>query len=165
MSTRTNIVIDYGESRVILYRHMDGYPTSVGVDLLEKLAAAKDATGFVVSLLAEQYDAEVYRAAHPIYELTTEIHGDIDYLYRVKFSQDWAATPNPAEIGVLDLTFSGGKSDLRGNATAEMVILGTAGDFAAYVNVGIREQNKRCAELRKKHPNVPGFEDQAEVAA
>lgn len=43
MSTRANITIEYGESRVILYRHCDGYPSETGADILAAMEAGDSA--------------------------------------------------------------------------------------------------------------------------
>lgn len=91
MSTRTNVYIEFGKTRLFIYRHCDGYPAGAGADLAEKLAAAvfnadkvagRGVAGrFVQQLLAARYDDGA-----AVYEVTTALHGDIEWLYAFKFS-------------------------------------------------------------------------------
>lgn len=85
MSTRTNVTIEYGDSRVILSRHCDGYPACTGGSILRALIDNKAAHRAVSALIAECYDATQFCPARPIYELTTSIHGDIEHEYLVRF--------------------------------------------------------------------------------
>ena len=74
MGTRCNIKIKTGNTTLWVYRHWDGYPAATGNDLATKLVNVKDANEFINKLLND--DA---------YEITTEQHGDIEYLYTIKF--------------------------------------------------------------------------------
>ena len=87
MSTRANIVLDSNRyNRIWLYHHWDGYPSGLGVNLMNFLAdkSGKDA-GY-----NEWYHDSIYLANQLIkdkdddgYELTGGQHGDIDYLYKI----------------------------------------------------------------------------------
>lgn len=74
MGTRCNIKIKTGDTTLWIYRHWDGYPAETGVDLARKLVNVKTADEFIAKLLKD--DA---------YEVTTDQHGDIEYLYTIKF--------------------------------------------------------------------------------
>jgi hypothetical protein len=90
MSTRCNIVVSYGNTKVYLYRHCDGYAAETGADIVTKLQSKSDitATAFIGALLAERYDATSYDPIpRSVYEVTTDIHGDIEWLYAVRFSE------------------------------------------------------------------------------
>ena len=166
MSTRCNIIIEHGSTRLYVYRHWDGYPSCTGADLLEKLQAARGpetahygrftSSRFITALLTDMDEPTVYRKARPHYETTTEVHGDIDYLYRIRFDNDRAPT-----IGVLDLTFSGGNSERRGKVDASDVSLTTPAGFTAFVNQEIRDANARMQAYYAKQ-NQP-WEPQAEL--
>ena len=78
MGTRCNIKIETGDTTLWIYRHWDGYPAETGVDLATKLVHVKNANEFITKLIND--DA---------YEVTTEQHGDIEYLYNVTFSKNW----------------------------------------------------------------------------
>ena len=78
MSTRANITINKGESKIILYRHYDGYPTVTGIDILNKIKRNTDTNGLVSDLLSESYEG-----GKKVYEITNEIHGDIEYDYEI----------------------------------------------------------------------------------
>ena len=74
MGTRCNIKIETGNTTLWIYRHWDGYPAETGVDLATKLVHVKNANEFITKLIND--DA---------YEVTTEQHGDIEYLYKIIF--------------------------------------------------------------------------------
>lgn len=161
MSTRANIVILYGSSKVYLYRHCDGYPAELGADLARNLASAgHSANKFVRSLVEARYEKASYETeAKPIYELTTEVHGDIEYLYLVKFEEDWHPTEKP-QIGFAARRGWHDGSDLK----LSDVRLGDLPTFVLAVNADIRAQNKRLGELRASQPQVYGdYGDQPEV--
>tara|TARA_Y100000401_G_scaffold65333_1_gene52062 strand:+ start:832 stop:1371 length:540 start_codon:yes stop_codon:yes gene_type:complete len=86
MGTRCNIRIKAGDTKLWIYRHWDGYPAETGVDLARKLVNVKTADEFIAKLLKD--DA---------YEVTTEQHGDIEYLYKINFCVD-IITKDPLEV-------------------------------------------------------------------
>lgn len=99
MSTRTNIIIKGGKFSVILYRHYDGYPAETGAHLLETLRACgltgdlsrrhpDDCAASFVNRLLRTHCADSFGSGGVRfeYEVTTELHGDIEHLYRVEFT-------------------------------------------------------------------------------
>ena len=75
MSTRANIKLINGDSIIWVYRHSDGYPSETGHDLAEKLKkSCCDFNELTAGILKD--DA---------YRITTEQHGDIEYLYTIEF--------------------------------------------------------------------------------
>lgn len=78
MSTRCNILIKHtGYNDIILYHHHDGYPQGVGYDLhcrLKKIEGRWYETDIANNLVKDTEDE---------YEITSCIHGDIDYLYTI----------------------------------------------------------------------------------
>lgn len=78
MSTRASILIkDNSESSVRLYHHHDGYPEGVGMDLVERLNKTFEYYGW------EQFANRLVKDSKDEYELTSDIHGDEEYLYEV----------------------------------------------------------------------------------
>lgn len=169
MSTRTNIVIINGQSRVYMYRHSDGYLAECGADLLLKLEAAwgtpdahysveGTADRFLRSLFAEYYEQQSYeKTPKKVYELTTELHGDIEHVYYIEFkdsfirhaqrpsnwhsdsveTEDWAAQPHAKRHSVES--------------------------FRAAVNADRAGINSRIAELRPTSKCYADCEDYAMV--
>ena len=95
MSTRTNIRIKSNAASYWLYRHHDGYLGEAGADILKiagSLQKQIDENGGshitasdLTSLFLEQtYDATEYSDERPVYELTDNVHGDIEHLYTVE---------------------------------------------------------------------------------
>jgi hypothetical protein len=103
MSTRSNIIIKSGKTAIYMYRHSDGYPACNGIDLADALATAKTASAFVQNLLDRRYDKQSYETEPKrIYELTTDVHGDIEWCYKIEFSGDFGRT---VKVGVEAIGF------------------------------------------------------------
>ena len=92
MGTRCNIKISYGDNDIYIYRHWDGYLSVTGKDVYDKLqsstidkysfgdetnAVRVNIVNFINSFLCDNK-----------YELTTGIHGDVEYVYHFEFSTD-----------------------------------------------------------------------------
>lgn len=78
MSTRCNIIVKRkGYQDIILYHHHDGYPSGVGYDLYSRLEQIEGHwyECDIANSLVKDLDDE--------YEITSCIHGDIDYLYTI----------------------------------------------------------------------------------
>ena len=87
MSTRSNIVVNYGDSKIFIYRHWDGYLEATGYDIASTLIHHSNPNSFVRELLSKKEDSSFTRNAKYQYELTSEIHGDIEWLYTITFPQ------------------------------------------------------------------------------
>jgi len=158
MSTRSNIVIENGSSRIYIYRHWDGYLAEAGADILAKLKASSSPSRFLELLLAERYEKQSYETeAKRVYELTTEVHGDIEYLYVIKFRD----VREDLRIGYAHRkVYSDGALEERD------VVLGGVESFVQAVNAEIRETNRRLAKLRAEQPKAYGeVADYSEVSA
>lgn len=80
MSTRCNIIIEDQNQKITLYHHHDGYPEGVGLYLYNNIGE-KIKTGYwratdVANMLIKSKDDDEY-------ELTTGLHGDIEFLYTI----------------------------------------------------------------------------------
>ena len=83
MSTRSSVIINYGQTQLIIYRHWDGYIEEAGKDLATKLNGCYfdddrkyfNIAKFVSKLLI---DDDTYR-------ITTQLHGDLEYCYIFNF--------------------------------------------------------------------------------
>ena len=85
MSTRCDIKVIYEDGVVFLYHHHDGYPEYVGKFLYnkfnEKIKSCRfySPSSVVNELIKNTEDDE--------YEWTTELHGDIEYLYEIDLNK------------------------------------------------------------------------------
>lgn len=81
MSTRCNIIVQDGDSKYTLYHHCDGYPEYVGLCLYKALNERIQRNDYsavdVVNMLMKHRLDDIDES----YELTTGLHGDIEYLY------------------------------------------------------------------------------------
>lgn len=96
MGTRSNIRVRGGQLDFMLYRHWDGYPAETGAHLLETLKASgltgdlsnrhpDDCAAQFVNRLLRTFTARDDGPAFS-YEVTTGLHGDIEHLYEVRFT-------------------------------------------------------------------------------
>lgn len=94
MATRSNIkIVGAHGSNLWLYRHWDGYPACNGADIcreikkLRRTVYYRDQNLFsplANKLLAKRYDATPHREATAMYEVTDQVHGDIEWLYVIR---------------------------------------------------------------------------------
>ena len=99
MSTRANIVIKECGRELIFYRHSDGYPEGT-LPTLEKFVkwindgkirrSLMQASGWLIVIGNTEYGVNMnFEKDEPLnwkvgsYEITTGIHGDINYLYTI----------------------------------------------------------------------------------
>ena len=97
MSTRSNIFVDFNGERKQFYHHHDGYVEGVGNDLLVRMeiAIARARNAISYSLKDDISGLRTERAYKEFLNLLEEegsyeseeigLHGDIEYLYYVKF--------------------------------------------------------------------------------
>lgn len=100
MSTRCNIILkDENKSKKIyLYHHHDGYPEGVGADLAHFVTEWNKGYFYGVEELANRMikgiESPFYGEVDNEYELTSCLHGDIEYLYIVRLEWDYEAKKN-----------------------------------------------------------------------
>ena len=92
MGTRCNIVLKCGDQRKYIYRHYDGYPSSVEPELKKcaeairwysieaSFAPTHKMLNFYADLLVKHHELLKLEGK---YEVTNGIHGDIDYKYTI----------------------------------------------------------------------------------
>lgn len=117
MSTRSNILVEYGATKIYLYKHHDGYLAGTGRAILDHLNAPRfkhshqGVNTFIASLLTD---------GEQEFEITSDWHSDIEFAYRVIFAddgssvkigvaqRDWKSTTQvwpPREFGKLPTTW------------------------------------------------------------
>jgi len=106
MSTRCNVVIkDDSGDELIFYRHSDGYPEGVKESLNTFLNMVKQglirdnvmqAAGHLILIGHEEYNGRLNSTSMGwkvgAYEPTTQIHGDIEYLYTIDLDKKTITT-------------------------------------------------------------------------
>jgi hypothetical protein len=157
MATRSNIIIKFGSSKLYLYRHWDGYPAVTGADLVQKLRESKfNPKAFVNALLTEKRGGEGHDKDRAQYELTSEIHGDIQCLYRFEFAEDYKVRLGEEAFNVkigLALRDPGDPVMTESKITVKRPLA----QFVQMINGEIAQMNARTREL--------GYTDQAELLA
>jgi len=145
MSTRTNIIIEYGKTSIYLYRHHDGYLAETGADIHRVLSAHKkrsilQTTDILKDFLNQSYPKTKYRDCQPIYEITNNVHSDIEFLYRINMY--------PAiEGGQFEINYVSGYYDLDQKIENSKIL--TLDQFKDAINQEIKFSNIRIADLNK----------------
>ena len=90
MGTRCNIRITYGNTNVYIYRHWDGYLSETGKDVYEKLQQSR-VKEYNLGAQEEAQKVNIINFINSFlhdncYELTTGVHGDIEYMYHFEFN-------------------------------------------------------------------------------
>ena len=94
MSTRANIIIKDDISKLIFYRHSDGYPVGALPTLKKFMCLLNDgkirnnttqAAGWLIIIGALEYSemGDINNWKVGAYEPTANLHGDISYLYTI----------------------------------------------------------------------------------
>lgn len=144
MSTRSNIIIKSGKTTIYMYRHSDGYPACNGVDLADALATSPTATALVQNLLDRRYDKQsCEKDPRRIYEVTTDVHGDIEWLYKIEFKgQCRGAT---IKVGCEHIGFSDDRDDKIDQVAETLEAASTVEEFTAYVKAEEADMLERVA--------------------
>lgn len=155
MSTRTNILVTLGMTKIFIYRHCDGYPAETGADILEKLQTAGKQGfngrfvpgNFIGALLGEMYEKQSYETcARHVYEITNDWHGDIEHAYIIGFSEE-LTIHHAARVNYE----MGNWISRRTKHTLET--------FADLVNRDRTETNRRILKLQHDNPGNPHYAD------
>jgi len=89
VSTRSIIVFRSdacSHSKTVYYRHCDGYPTGVGLEIVEAFRKAKSGITDeqIVDFIARELEAEFYRhTTMKIDRMFPEIQADLEWIYEV----------------------------------------------------------------------------------
>ena len=92
MSTKCIVVIDDWIKKKTLYRHHDGYLSLAGLELFKKIVEARDGELYIIwkdwsfALPSVNID-EVVASLPRYYEYTENIHGDIDFIYKITYGR------------------------------------------------------------------------------
>lgn len=131
MSTRSNVLVKYGENRIYFYRHYDGYLAVTGADLLRKMQEATSGEALIENLISQKRGGSGHDKDQKQYEITNMAHGDIEFFYIIN-----------AEESTIQYA-SGYGPELE--AEAELKDSLSIGELAKEVNVEIAEMNQRIA--------------------
>lgn len=142
MGTRANVIIIGQQFQIVLYRHWDGYPAETGAALLQALGdkatngEAHGAAAFVSRLLAQGENGR------KDFELTDALHGDIEHVYQVHWSdgRGSALTIKHAEVS----------TEAEIDNWREKANTYTPESFRAFVNTDRTMINHRIAEMRRR---------------
>ena len=182
MSTRCNISLQYREAdkpeapdiEIMLYRHCDGYPETVGGDIVECLQAqqvahaAKMATDqwpgqmavhfddTVRYFLNDSYDFELHSGKQHPYEITTGVHGDIEHYYEIKVQ---AFVPHLTIEHAARAPWNSGPMVEVEEWIKDRKTRYSVGRFLVIVNKERQATNQRINVLQQQNPDNKHYQD------
>lgn len=153
MSTRANIVVYLGDSRVYLYRHCDGYLAECGADLLTHLRLSDgDGAEFLRAVCSQMYEKQSYQpAAKPVFEFTNGLHGDIEHAYFIRFEARSCGEPVIRHAARPSLRIA---PDVPQSVWAKSGKEVSLTEFAEAINQDRRESNVRIKKLKAEQPQA-----------
>ena len=113
MSTRCNIILkdENKNKKIYLYHHHDGYPEGVGADLAHFVTEWNTGYSYCIEELANRMikgiESPLYGKVDNGYELTSCLHGDIEYLYIVRLEWDKEAEKNTMLLESYEVAYEG----------------------------------------------------------
>ena len=134
MATRSNIIFNYGDTQIFIYRHYDGYLSETGKNLIEMLKDCKKPGKLIKSVLEDKK-----------YEVTNGIHSDIEYLYEVNFPFFYEPK---IELSIRFVKRDNFKEKITNEVLEKQDFL-TISEFKAAVNKEIKRTNSRIQDLNK----------------
>lgn len=170
MSTSANIVICHGDTKLVVYRHWDGYPAETGADIITKLREAIKGDGyrrttfaivtdFVRSILNDTYEQQSYETKPKhVYDLMdVQTHG-IEHYYVLNFR---ASVDDNGEdcVGIYHaarpLHFHDEGWMKQGTSLSLKL-------FTNFVNADRAQCNVRLRQMKAKNPGNKHYGDAAE---
>ena len=91
MSTRSTVVINYGGTNVIFYRHHDGYVAVGGYELATLIKHHIQAPALIKDMMSRQRGIYIGDMDRPLYRLEAGLAGDSEYTYYLTYSGDYLA--------------------------------------------------------------------------
>jgi hypothetical protein len=89
MSTRGNVIIKYGNTKVVFYRHHDNYISEGGYELATLIKHNVNAPALIKDMLTRQRGIYIYDMDRPLYKLCSALAGDSEYTYTLTFGGDY----------------------------------------------------------------------------
>ena len=89
-------------------------------DLISNLTHSKNAKDFITRLLSQKEEPSLYRDGRNTYELTSQEHGDIEYLYTFNFTD----YPDGSDVNLIIHEIKYGKTKKNRVLLLDTVIMG-----------------------------------------
>jgi len=89
MSTRGNVIIKYGNTKVIFYRHHDNYISEGGYELATLIKHNVNAPALIKDMMTRQRGIYISDMDRPLYRLSSALAGDSEYTYTLTYGGDY----------------------------------------------------------------------------
>ena len=90
MGTRCNIIIKFGDTKIRLYRHWDGYLTMTGQDVLDKLRQSEKRNTQERGIINIAKLVQLFLINDNDYRLENEASGDLEYVYEINLQTEYS---------------------------------------------------------------------------
>ena len=90
MGTRCNVIIKFGDTKIRLYRHYDGYLTMTGQDVLDKLRQSEIRNTEERGTINIAKLVQLFLINDNEYRLETEPSGDLEYVYEINLKSTYS---------------------------------------------------------------------------
>ena len=89
MSTRGNVIIKYGATEVVFYRHHDNYISEGGYELATLIKHNVNAPALIKDMMTRQRGIYIGDMDRPLYRLSSALAGDSEYSYILTYGGDY----------------------------------------------------------------------------
>jgi len=89
MSTRGNVIIKYGATKVVFYRHHDNYISEGGYELATLIKHNVNAPALIKDMMTRQRGIYIGDMDRPLYRLSSALAGDSEYSYILTYGGDY----------------------------------------------------------------------------
>ena len=89
MSTRGNVIIKYGNTKVVFYRHHDNYISEGGYELATLIKHNVNAPALIKDMMTRQRGIYIGDMDRPLYKLSSALAGDSEYSYILTYGGDY----------------------------------------------------------------------------
>jgi len=118
MATRSSIILNNGETRIVLYRHYDGYPSANGLDLANIMAETVEfnkkyesemtSDGTVITTIDDdfrepiQFFLEKLLSFDGVFRIQNFVSDDSEYVYEITFTarKRWEELDDKFKFGI-----------------------------------------------------------------
>ena len=89
MSTRGNVIVKYGTTEVVFYRHHDNYISEGGYELATLIKHNVNAPALIKDMMTRQRGIYISDMDRPLYRLSSSLAGDSEYTYTLTYGGDY----------------------------------------------------------------------------
>ena len=147
MGTRCNVVINFGDTKIRIYRHYDGYLAITGEDILNKLSASN-----VRNYDTKKNTINIAQLVQSFlvdgnYRLESEQGGDLEYIYELNFNDVYQCGNDYNKSNLKNVILHERDMDTRKWSSQTFKEVGVLSEFQAVVTKEVKAMFARMAKV------------------